>query len=61
MVHFKAWGSKNTLGELCLKTARLVLVFRDAVFIISSFSVLKCFYQIFKKIVFLVYPVQDVV
>lgn len=61
MVHFKAQDSKNTLGELCVKTARLVLIFRDAVFSISSVSVLKYFFQIVKKIMLLTYPVQDTV
>lgn len=61
MVHFKTWGSKNALGELCLKTVRLVLIFRDVVFSIGSFSVLKCFYQIVKIFVLLIYPVQDLV
>lgn len=54
MVHFKAWGFKNTLGELCLKIARTVLIFRDKVVSIISFSVLKCFCQILKNFVLLI-------
>lgn len=59
--HFKAWDSKSTLGELCLKTERLVLIFRDAVFSISSFSVLKSCYQVVKNFALVINPVQDMV
>lgn len=47
MLRFKAGDNKNnTLEELCLKTARLVLICRYVGFTMSSFSVLKSFYQI---------------
>lgn len=58
MVHFQAWGSKNTLGEFCLKTARLVLIFRHAVSSISLFSAVKSFYQIVLCCLYTLFKIQ---
>lgn len=46
IAYLKAEGNKNTLGELCLKMARLVLIFSDGLFSFSSFSGVKHFFYI---------------